>query len=400
MPSSLTWLDSSEQEKRKMLEVIDLFREQDTRDELGLGTVRDAFADLFFPGTSTIQTRARYFLFIPWIYLDLERRRTPSREIVSRARRAEIALVNALVRSDHSDGTIGIEARESLKRLPSTIYWQGLGMWGIRSFGGSQDQYHRSLDAFYASGRHGGREAGDSDGAMSSNWHAALPSAPDDLLEKTSFKLTKAEAQYLRERIMVRAPGSLLAFLVDQGTAATDVAFPWEHAQYGEFPTHVREQLEHARNFSEAIHGAALLYNLMLAEKSNRKPLIEEYRKGLRQWSSGIQAHEGVLRQWEILRFWAIVTAQGARVTHPTRAFIDAWLSMARSAEAAKRIATNERARHLIHERERQLKRTLARLENPRALELWGGAAGTAALDYRWPVTQTMVSDILNGLKR
>jgi len=51
-----------------MLDVINAFSEKDTRDELGFGSVRDAFADTLFPGTSTIQTRARYFLFVPWIY--------------------------------------------------------------------------------------------------------------------------------------------------------------------------------------------------------------------------------------------------------------------------------------------------------------------------------------------
>ena len=33
--SSFTWLDYSEKERRKMLEVVDLFKERDTRDELG-----------------------------------------------------------------------------------------------------------------------------------------------------------------------------------------------------------------------------------------------------------------------------------------------------------------------------------------------------------------------------
>ncbi len=61
--SSFTWLDYSEHERRQMLDVIHLFDEKTTRDELGIGVVRDAFADMFFPGTSTIQTRARYFLF-------------------------------------------------------------------------------------------------------------------------------------------------------------------------------------------------------------------------------------------------------------------------------------------------------------------------------------------------
>ena len=42
-----------------MLDVVSFFYERDIRDELGFGTIRDAFADYFFPGTSTIQTPAR-----------------------------------------------------------------------------------------------------------------------------------------------------------------------------------------------------------------------------------------------------------------------------------------------------------------------------------------------------
>ena len=35
-------------------------------DELGIGLIRDGFSDLFFPGTSTIQTRAKYFFIVPY----------------------------------------------------------------------------------------------------------------------------------------------------------------------------------------------------------------------------------------------------------------------------------------------------------------------------------------------
>ena len=45
MPSSFTWLDYSEFERKRMLDVIELFRDRSTVDELGLGTVRDVFAD-------------------------------------------------------------------------------------------------------------------------------------------------------------------------------------------------------------------------------------------------------------------------------------------------------------------------------------------------------------------
>ncbi len=93
MGSSFGWLDFSEKDRRTALDVISLFDERETRDELGLGSVRDAIADQLFPGTSTIQTRARYFLFVPWLYLDLERRRVSSSRAADYARVQEVKLI-------------------------------------------------------------------------------------------------------------------------------------------------------------------------------------------------------------------------------------------------------------------------------------------------------------------
>jgi len=145
--SAFVWLDYSERERRKMLDVVDLFREHDTRDELGIGSVRDAFADKLFPGTSTIMTRARYFLLVPWTYQRMEKQRVSSAEIAARARRAELSLVQPIEDSDDNDGNIGKLAKTTLKRLPSSVYWQGLAVWGIRCFAGAQVQYHRGLEA-------------------------------------------------------------------------------------------------------------------------------------------------------------------------------------------------------------------------------------------------------------
>src|SRR3954463_11347151 len=91
--SAFVWLDYSERERRKMLDVVDLFRERDTRDELGVGSVRDAFADMLFPGTSTIMTRARYFLLVAWTYQRLEKQRISAAQIAARSRRSETDLV-------------------------------------------------------------------------------------------------------------------------------------------------------------------------------------------------------------------------------------------------------------------------------------------------------------------
>lgn len=119
MPS-LTWLDYSEQERRQTMEVIDLLREEDTRDELGLGTIRDAFADLLFPGTSTIQTRARYFLFVPWLYRDIERQGLVGHEAAHRSRWLHGRLRNGLIAGGEEVGVIGYRAGLHVRRLPSS----------------------------------------------------------------------------------------------------------------------------------------------------------------------------------------------------------------------------------------------------------------------------------------
>jgi hypothetical protein len=400
MASSFNWLDYSEHERRKMLDVIHLFQEKDTRDELGIGTVRDAFADLLFPGTSTIQTRARYFLFIPWMYLGLERRKVASNTVGKKARDEETALIDVLARSDDARGTIGVVARRNLKRLPSNIYWQGLGRWGIRLFPGSQDQYYRSLDLFYShKERPQKNDDGEPvDGREARNWHPAIPPAPKDFPRNASLSLTANEARYLRERILMRVPQSMLAFLVDGGRITVPTDFPWAHPQVAEFPLHIREQLEHGRNFSESIHGAALLYNLMLAEEARHENLIEEYRERLGGWVSSLSARRSELLKWDRRRFWEMVELGNQRIKHPTRLFVDGWLDLTLSNMDAINVTADKHARRLIHDRERQLKRGQARLDNIRARELWNEEAGTRQLSYRWPVAQTIVRDILTAL--
>ncbi|HLV08618.1 MAG TPA: DUF6361 family protein [Halanaerobiales bacterium] len=74
MASHFGWVDFADENQKKMLDVVKMLRERNTRDELGIGTIRDAFSNFFFPGTSTIQTRARYMLFLPWIYRKLEKK--------------------------------------------------------------------------------------------------------------------------------------------------------------------------------------------------------------------------------------------------------------------------------------------------------------------------------------
>jgi Family of unknown function (DUF6361) len=96
MASMSAWLDTSSDEQRRMRELIALFAQSESRDELGIRQVRDAFSELLFPGTSVIQTRARYFLFIPWIFRDGARRGRSGAQLKAWADRQERRLVESL----------------------------------------------------------------------------------------------------------------------------------------------------------------------------------------------------------------------------------------------------------------------------------------------------------------
>ncbi len=412
MPSTFAWLDHSESDRRKALDIVDLFREQDTRDELGIGTVRDALADSLFPGVSTIQTRAKYFLFIPWIYQAMEAGKTKSSAVARLARRHEIELIYQLLESDDTDGVIGKDAKSGLQRLPSSVYWSGLGVFGIRRFQGSLDQYHRSLDGFYRGRRQ--IHASAEDGIVElfkpqTNWHEGLPVVPDAFPEGASLDLEEEEAEYLRQQIMTNVPGTLIAFLVDQGEWWDTVSFPWHHPQVGECSNRVQGKLHHAELFSLVMHGAALLYNLMLAEKrasgqgdGSSKPegLVVRYRKALGEWYGNLEEERPALKQWVESRaeFWDAVHLVNRRIPVPTVRFINTWMDLAIRIDGIDALIDSRSTRDLIHHRERRLKRTLARLDNPRALETWSGAAGTQQLSYRWQQAQIILQDILRGL--
>lgn len=384
MPSSFAWLDFSESDRQRALDVVDLFREKGTVDELGIGTIRDAIADLLFPGTSTIMTRAKYYLLIPWVYRRLEEKKTSSSEVAKVARQDEIATIAALIASGESRGVIGIDAGERLKRLPSTVYWQSLGTLGIRRFPKSIEHYHRALDSFY---RRGDVLRGDDKhviaGGSSHRWDPALPKAPQGFPRASmSLALTPQEATYLRERIIQSAPASLFAYLVNVPFDDSEFRYPWDHPGQTSFPARNRDELRHARNFAEVMHGAALLYNLMLAQKNTDDDRVEGYKARLSEWMSDVDKRQAELVAWKQDDFWTMVTVNGARIPHATRVFVMHWLTKVIGKDL-KALVKARTTRDFITTREKAMKGRLSRLDSPRSLN-WGGASSAERLDYRW----------------
>ena len=402
MASTLTWLDYSERDRRRALDVIDLFRETGTVDELGLAGVGNSYSDLFFPGTSTIQTRACYFLLVPWTFLRLERLGVATGQAAGRARWEELYLSRQLCAGTDTQGVFGCQAGDALKRLPSEVYWGGLRAWGIRAFSGHKWAYFRSLDGFY---RRRDRYKGisrDPEGrtAPPANWHPNLPKPPSGFPKTSSVALRRQDAEYLRERIQTQHSGSLLAVLA--GRAASEdlqVDWPWDLAQLPEVSPVLRDHLRDAKHFAVCMQGAALLYNLMLSELRNRHDWQEKYRRRLTRWAGEVLELWTALEDWKLDGVWAAVRDQGRSLRYPTRDFVERWVEHVKSA-GPEGIVYSETARTLVRDRESQLKRGRARFINHRRLEVWGGASGTSLMSYRWGSAMWILKDIFNGLAR
>jgi hypothetical protein len=324
--SQLSWLDSSRAEQQRMRELLNMFSEQESRDELGIGQVRDAFGDLLFPGTS--HTRARYLLIVPWCIRQAGRR--PDRDQVVELDRVERAVISALRAAGASDGLIGRRVSAGVKTLPSTIYASALRRYGIDN----------GAEATVAAED---REAAVELTALAAGrWPVTLPRPPAGFPEAvgSGLDLTRQEADWLRERIVTSTAGSLLAHLLQGGTCPEDdAAAPWEVPAAGSASRRVRTDLEYARGFSTCLHGAALLYNLLLAEAYEKAghDRIEppDYREALVRWAERV----ATVAPWDRADMWSRLAAVNPRINTNlrARAFIDTWIDLVLAGRAEAR---------------------------------------------------------------
>lgn len=405
MTSAFAWLDYSARERRTMLEVVDLFRDKGTVDELGLGTIRDAFADRLFPGTSTLQSRTRYWLFIPWLYQRLEAEKTKSADMDARARQRQAELVRALVNGGESEGVIGIEAKDKVLRPPSFVYWAGLSRYGLFLHAWSMGRYHASLDSFYRSAGNR-RSEGDEPELIDQayrNWHAGLPQPPVGWTEQTTFQLTRPEAEYLRERFITKSGGSMLAWALQHPANLDDVHAPWQHPRIDEVPRSLGRIVDVGERFSLLMYGAVLVYNTALAELAAsrgqpRSTLADEYRESYARWAEErIVPRLAELRAWDRAELWAVVGEMLRGRIGRTREFSEQWMTSLLADPAAA--LDHPEVRRLIARREQVMKGGLARLNNPSALERWNGRSGVYELTYRWGQGRTLLRDIARGLR-
>ena len=400
-PAVLAWLDYSQADQRRAREIVAMFSQRESRDELGLGGIRDALSDTLFPGTSVVLTRARYFLFVPWLFREGARRGHAGPRLASWVEGRERELIGALRAGGDHEGLIGRVVGPSVQLLPSSIYWNSLRRFGILRHDGTRAQV--------AGLRQVARPAEDATEFLERSdavWNPSIPRAPHGFfdLKQCDFALTRDEATWLAERIVDAAPDTLLQFLVLRGSRpSADSRYAWDDPDASEATGHVGEALDEARRFSTAMHGAALLYNVLLAERAEelglngQGDLRDDFAGRLDDWRRDIEASD--VGAWNLDRLWALVVKQGGSVSARTRSFVSSWVALAQR-PTGQTLADDVGARTLVEEREFHQKGSQARLRNDRLIRQWGGASGTARLNFRWPFIRRLLEDIADGRER
>lgn len=401
--SSVGWLDFDTAASERVGTLLRSLEEPGTLDPLGFGSVRDAFSTMLSPGTSTIQTRLRYFVFLPWIFAALESQRVAPSAFAERLRDSEARLIDCLRHLGPNRGVIGYSAGRKLKRLPSEAYWGGLGNWGLRRLDLSLAEY--SQRAAVLGRLNPDRDDDGNATARSTSMWTSMPDPPDDFLDaEIDFDLRRGEAQLLADHIRQRRPQSLLAALCNAPELAADAELPW-NLPVARLPGHLAQALHHARCFSELTIGPQHVYNVLLARKARTEfgwdtaDLEDRQIDQLGSWAGLIADRHDELRAWvdDLPGFWAFLTAFDT-VSERTQQFVKTMVTAAVVNPAG--LVEDAAVQAAVRDREILLKTKRARLGHPSALENWNQEPFGGQLNYRWPVTRSFLEDIATAMKR
>ncbi|MBF5089070.1 hypothetical protein F1640_03275 [Novosphingobium sp. NBM11] len=400
----LGWVDHDSEHEQSVLRALGAAKGHDARDELGLGTIRDSFADLFFPGLSTIQERVRYFLFVQWCCEVAARQGDPQR-IIDELRRTEVLLIQRLSVLGAGEGVIGIQSQEDLERMPSEIYWNGLAVLGMRRAGGSRLRWARQI----ASSRERVKQAAPSEDGGGSAFDIGFdmvrppPPAGFPSIEGLNFGLDTDEAAFLRNRLRNACVdpvgrgheynlfGPFSAYR--RKTSASDA---WDHPRVSRLRPAARDLLMLGAAFSRLMHGAVILYNIRVAElmlpEGGRLDVRDAHVASFTTWRDRLSPADVDL----VIRRIGELPALGAITRHSVDPhailFVRRWAERCLGPDT---LLSDSGAAALVSDREVFLKGAsgTSRIASRKARARWRGESGST-LDYRWHVARRCLNDL------
>lgn len=393
----LGWIDFSKTERNKVLSVLDLLSEPGTLDELGFGPIRDGFADIFFPGTSTIQTRAKYFLIIPYALKDLElNKETNTANVLQALEQLERDCGQRFLDNNYNEiGVIGSNALKAghwVKRNPTDIYWGGLRSYGIFRGGGmSLPQYVRAMcflkqenEVHLKLGNKNDSSTKDSGGddqnagVVNGTHFWNIPTYSKDWFENLDIELTPEEGAFLKKQMCQIYPNSMLAYVLDKQLTEFFAASSFKELEsiVHIFPEEMQADYYLAYDASKFLELINIQYNVVLSEGENQE--------ANQRWAAA-QGDLSDVASLDLKAIFARLQLHNNRLQH----FL---------LESQNAMLDNdmEKLHKAIRRRERELKSSRAKTLNLKEeyKEKW---QGVGALDYRFQVSQVIMRDILES---
>lgn len=382
----LGWIDYSNDERNKITSILRLLGTQAALDELGIGTIRDGFSDLLFPGISTLQTRAKYFVLIPYLFAEAEKHKfTRTSEVRAWINKQEERLIKILVDNSElgSDGIIGsrtYKQGKTLKIKPTSIYWSGLRKTGILHQPGFS--IDNACEIAYLHGKkrseislkaEGESESCDDRDVLNDGFVLFMPILPDhNYLNESTIELTSREAVYLHERFVQSEDtrDSLMAYMLSNRVLFEDFL----EIDPSTLPERLGYIVSLAQDFSNFIYGAHLLYNVIYSEETDF-----DVSNAFIYWKGN---------DYKQIDIDAIVTISSC--PKHTGDFLRKFDRCIRENDVVT-------AKQVVIGRERYTKRDRAKLCKPEQYR-YESPVHNYKLDYRYSTAATIISDIYNGL--
>ena len=287
------WIDFSKSDRDKVNSILDMLGEKATLDELGIAPIRDGFADIFFPGTTTIQTRAKYFFLVPYELRDIELSKlAESNNLMGLLRKSEHDTGKALYEQDPSEhsGVIGRRILRNngnnwVKRTPAEIYWAGLRRYDIFRNNISLTEYlqyvaaqKRNKENILSMGNRNDKKEERDDADAGDVPYARFWNLPDtaylvkeEWRKTLSMKLDKEEGSFLKRQIHMTCPDSMMDYLLQNNLSdvlqGCDYFQDLEKCKY-HFPDSMRQDYEMALNFSNFVYLLRILYNRICRQET------------------------------------------------------------------------------------------------------------------------------------
>ncbi len=405
--STLGWVDFSSTDREQVSKILAMLREPGTLDELGIGQIRDAFADLLFPGFSTIQTRAKYLITVPRILRDYhhltktEKKRIRLEEYL-KEKENEVARLLVEKHGSDEEGIIGSTRINDggVTRRPSSVYWNAYRQFGIIKENASLSEFCREYEQentqkYYATEHE--------DGADDEGYNLVkvkIPSYDPLWIDELSMELTHEEADFLYQYIMQ-------SYLISNSVPSQlfkhnliDTALEEEYSSLetltvlltneSEISSVCRDTLKLANEFSLAMEGPHIRYNIILARKNGFEKSVDKYTKEFEEWKAEVLDRNLFYEHSDDA--WL----SGAKREHTrafkarTTSFIKLWSNLMRSG------ASDEVLDELVEKQAIDNKKERSLLRKKVVNEGW---VGIRRLDYRWFYVRKILKDIQQGLK-